>query len=81
MKAIHIKKVAPSERKGTRFKAMGLDLCVFTGQDNALNDEANACYAAQELVDRYNSANRKHYKLAGCGTLPDSTFAVLLAIK
>jgi hypothetical protein len=81
MKAIHVKKLPPSERKGTRFKAMGLDLCVITGQDHALTDEGNAAYAAQELLDRYNSANRRHFKLLGTGTLPDSTIAVLLAVK
>ncbi len=81
MKAIHVKKIAPSERKGTRFKAMGLDLCVFTGQDMILNDEANAAYAAQELLDRWNSANTRRYKIIGTGTLPDNTFAVLLAAK
>lgn len=81
MKAIHVKKIAPTERKGTRFKANGLDLCVITGQDMALTDEANAAYAAQELVDRWNSANTRHFRILGTGTLSDSTFAVLLAIK
>lgn len=81
MKAIHVKKIAPTERKGTRFKAMGLDLCVFTGQDHALNDEANAAYAAQELVDQYNAHAQRKVRIVGTGTLPDSTYAVLLAIK
>ena len=81
MRAIHVKKIAATERKGTRFKAMGLDLCVFTGQDHALTDEANAAYAAQALVDQYNAHAHRPMKLAGTGTLPDSTFAVLLATK
>ncbi len=81
MKAIHIRKLAATGRQGTRFKANGLDLCVVTGQDYDLTDEANAAYAAQELLDRYNSANRRHFKILGTGTLPDSTYAVLLAVK
>lgn len=81
MKAIHVKKLAPTARQGCRFKALGLDLCVHTGQDHALTDEANAAYAAQELVDNYNSRAKRPLHIVGTGTLPDSTFAVLLAIK
>lgn len=82
MKAIHVKQMSATETKGLRFKATGLDLCVVTGNDYNLTGEANAAYAAQELVDRHNLAHpNKALKITGTGTLPDNSYAVLLAIK
>lgn len=81
MKAIHVKTLSATGTKGLRYKASGLDLCVITPNDYNLNGEANAAYAAQELVDQYNARARRPVKIVGTGTLPDNTFAVLLAIK
>ena len=81
MKAIHVKTLSATETKGLRYKASGLDLCVVTSNDYNLNGEANAAYAAQELVDRYNARAQRKVHIVGTGTLPDNTYAVLLAIK
>lgn len=81
MKAIHVKVLPATGTKGLRYKASGLDLCVITPNDYNLNGEANAAYAAQELVDQYNSRAQYKVRIAGIGTLPDNTYAVLLAIK
>lgn len=81
MKAIHVKALAATTTKGLRYKASGLDLCVVTPNDYNLNGEANAAYAAQELVDRYNVHVRRPVKIVGTGTLPDNTYAVLLDNK
>lgn len=81
MKAIHVKTLSANGTKGLRYKASGLDLCVITPNDYNLNGEANAAYAAQELVDRYNAHARHPVKIVGTGTLPDNSYAVLLAIK
>ena len=81
MKAIHVKTMSATETKGMRFKAVGLDMCVVTSNDYSLNSEANAAYAAQELVDQYNSRASRPVKIVGTGTLPDNSYAVLLAIK
>lgn len=81
MKAIHVKTLSANGTKGLRYKASGLDLCVITPNDYNLNGEANASYAAQELVDRHNAHARHPVKIVGIGTLPDNTYAILLAIK
>jgi hypothetical protein len=81
MKAIHVKTLSATETKGLRFKAVGLDMCVVTSNDYSLNSEANAAYAAQELIDRYNSRAQYKMRILGIGTLPDNTYAVLLATK
>lgn len=81
MQAIHIKTLTPTVSKGLRFKASGLDLCVITPNDYSLNSEANAAYAAQELVDRYNARAQYKVRILGIGTLPDNTYAVLLDNK
>lgn len=81
MKAIHVKVLSATDTKGTRYKASGLDMCVVTSNDYSLNSEANAAYAAQELVDRYNARASRPVKIVGTGTLPDNSYAVLLAIK
>lgn len=81
MKAIHVKVLSATGTKGMRYKASGLDLCVVTSNDYNLNGEANAAYAAQELVDRYNARASRPVKIVGTGTLPDNSYAVLLAIK
>lgn len=81
MKAIHVKVLSATDTKGTRYKASGLDMCVVTSNDYSLNSEANAAYAAQELVDRYNARVSRPVKIVGTGTLPDNSYAVLLAIK
>lgn len=81
MKAIHVKVLSANGTKGMRYKASGLDMCVVTPNDYDLNGEANAAYAAQELVDRYNSRAQRKVRIIGTGTLPDNTYAVLLAIK
>lgn len=82
MKAIHVKPMSATETKPLRFKASGLDMCVVTPNDFALNGEANAAYAAQELVDRYNMQHpHKAVKLVGTGQLPDNTYAVLITRK
>nr|CAK6603983.1 unknown function [Klebsiella phage vB_Kpn_K9PH25C2] len=81
MKAIHVKTLSANGTKGLRYKASGLDLCVITPNDYDLNGEANAAYAAQELVDQYNTHARSPVKIVGTGTLPDNSYAVLLAIK
>lgn len=81
MKAIHVKVLSATGTKGMRYKASGLDLCVVTPNDYNLNGEANASYAAQELVDQYNARARRPVKIVGTGTLPDNSYAVLLAIK
>ena len=81
MKAIHVKVLSATDTKGLRYKASGLDLCVVTSNDYDLTGEANAAYAAQELVDQYNSRARYKIRIAGIGTLPDNTYAVLLTCK
>lgn len=81
MKAIHVKVLSATGTKGMRYKASGLDMCVVTSNDYNLNGEANAAYAAQELVDQYNAHARHPVKIVGTGTLPDNSYAVLLAIK
>ena len=81
MKAIHVKALAATTTKGLRYKASGLDMCVVTNNNYSLNSEANAAYAAQELVDQYNSRASRPVKIVGTGTLPDNSYAVLLAIK
>lgn len=81
MKAIHVKVLSATETKGLRYKAVGLDLCVVTSNDYSLNSEANAAYAAQELVDQYNSRAQYKVRIAGIGTLPDNSYAVLLDNK
>lgn len=81
MKAIHVKTLSATGTKGLRYKASGLDLCVVTPNDYNLNGEANAAYAAQELVDQYNARARRPVKIVGTGTLPDNSYAVLLSIK
>lgn len=81
MKAIHVKTLSATGTKGMRYKASGLDMCVVTPNDYNLNGEANAAYAAQELVDQYNARAQHKVRIVGTGTLPDNTFAVLLAIK
>ncbi len=81
MKAIHVKVLSATGTKGMRYKASGLDMCVVTSNDYDLNGEANAAYAAQELVDRYNARASRPVKIVGTGTLPDNSYAVLLAIK
>lgn len=81
MKAIHVKVLPATDTKGKRYKASGLDMCVVTPNDYDLNGEANAAYAAQELVDQYNARAQRKLRIAGTGTLPDNTYAVLLAIK
>lgn len=81
MKAIHVKVLSATGTKGMRYKASGLDMCVVTPNDYDLNGEANAAYAAQELVDSYNARASRPVKIVGTGTLPDNSYAVLLAIK
>lgn len=82
MNAIHIKALAPTQTKGMRFKAVGLDMCAITANDYNLNGEANAAAAAQELLDNYNMQNKSlQFKILGVGTLPDNTWAVLLTSK
>lgn len=81
MKAIHVKVLSATGTKGMRYKASGLDMCVVTSNDYNLNGEANAAYAAQELVDRYNARAQHKVRIVGTGTLPDNSYAVLLAIK
>ena len=81
MKAIHVKVLSATGTKGMRYKASGLDMCVVTSNDYNLTGEANAAYAAQELVDRYNARTSRPVKTVGTGTLPDNSYAVLLAIK
>lgn len=78
MQAIHVKVLAPTQSKGLRFKASGLDMCVVTPNNYSLNSEANA---AQELVDQYNSRAQWKVRIRGIGTLPDNTYAVLLDNK
>ena len=81
MQAIHIKVLAPTVSKCLRFKAVGLGMCAVTSNDYALNSEANAASAAQELLDNYNMQNQsKQFKIRGIGTLPDNTYAVLIAV-
>lgn len=81
MKAIHVKALPATETKGLRYKASGLDMCVVTSNDYSLNGEANAAYAAQELVDQYNSRAKWKVRILGIGTLPDNTWAVLIQSK
>lgn len=82
MKAIHVKILAATEKQPTRFKASGLNLCVVQPMQYDLNSEANAAYAAEELVTRYNAVHHTaKLKLVGTGELPDGSFAVLLAKK
>lgn len=81
MKAIHVKVLSATGTKGLRYKASGLDMCVVTSNDYDLTGEANAAYAAQELVDRYNARAQRKVRIVGTGTLPDNSYAVLLAIK
>ena len=81
MQAIHVKVLAPTVSKGLRFKAVGLGMCAVTSNDYSLNSEANAAYAAQELVDRYNSRAQYKVRILGIGTLPDNTYAALLDNK
>lgn len=81
MQAIHVKTMPPTATKGLRYKAVGLGMCVVTSNDYSLNSEANAAYAAQELVDRYNARAKYKVRIAGIGTLPDNTYAVLLDNK
>lgn len=81
MKAIHVKALSATETKGLRYKATGLNMCVVTSNDYSLNSEANAAYAAQELVDRYNAHARRPVKIVGTGMLPDNSYAVLIQAK
>ncbi|EFW7575558.1 hypothetical protein FHJ51_02850 [Shigella sonnei] len=81
MQAIHVKTLSATETKCRRYKAVGLDMCVVTPIDYKLSSEANAAYAAQELVDRYNSRAKWKVRILGIGTLPDNTWAVLLTCK
>lgn len=81
MRAIHVKVLSATETKGLRYKASGLDMCVVTSNDHSLNREANAAYAAQELVDQYNARSQYKVRILGIGTLPDNTYAVLLDNK
>ena len=81
MQAIHVKSLSATETKCRRYKAVGLDMCVVTPIDYRLNSEANAAYAAQELVDRYNARAKWKVRILGIGTLPDNTWAVLLDNK
>ena len=81
MQAIHVKTLAPTVSKGLRFKAVGLGMCAVTSNDYSLNSEANAAYAAQELVDQYNARAQYKVRILGIGTLPDNTYAVLLDNK
>ena len=81
MQAIHVKVLPATATKGTRFKASGLGMCVVTSNNYSLNSEANAAYAAQELVDQYNSRAQWKVRILGIGTLPDNTYAVLLGNK
>ena len=82
MHAIHIKTLAPTQSKGTRFKAVGLGMCAVTSNDYNLNGEANAAAAAQELLDNYNMQHKSlQFKIRGIGTLPDNTWAVILEAK
>ena len=82
MQAIHVKALAPTVSKGLRFKAVGLGMCAVTSNDYSLNSEANATYAAQELLDTYNmQCHSLQFKIRGIGTLPDNTWAVLLTCK
>ena len=78
MQAIHVKVLPATATKGTRFKASGLDMCVVTSNNYSLNSEANAAYAAQELVDQYNTQHKLQYRIQGVSTLPDGTYAVPL---
>lgn len=81
MKAIHVKVLSATGTKSLRYKASGLDMCVVTPNDYNLNGEANAAYAAQELVDQYNARAQWKVRIMGIGTLPDNTYAVLLDNK
>ena len=81
MQAIHVKALAPTVSKGLRFRAVGLGMCAVTSNDYSLNSEANAAYAAQELVDRHNARAQYKVRILGIGTLPDNTYAVLLDNK
>ncbi len=79
MHAIHVKPMSATETKGLRYKASGFGMCVVTSNDYNLNGEANAAYAAQQLIDNYNSKHRTAYfRIAGIGKLPDNTYAVLV---
>lgn len=78
MQAIHVKVMPATSTKGMRYKALGLGMCAITSNDYNLNGEANAAYAAQELLDNYNTQHKLQYKIQGVGTLPDGTYAVLL---
>lgn len=82
MQAIHVKTLAPTQSQSLRFKAVGLGLCAVTPNEFALDASGNAAAAAQSLLDTYNS-HKDHnikYRIAGVGTLPDNTHAVLLAV-
>ena len=81
MQAIHVKVLPATATKGLRYKAVGLGMCVVTPNNYSLNSEANAAYAAQELVDQYNSRAQWKVRILGIGTLPDNTYAVLLDTK
>lgn len=81
MQAIHVKALPATQSKGLRFRASGLDMCVVTSNNYSLNSEANAAYAAQELVDQYNARAQWKVRILGIGTLPDNTYAVLLDNK
>lgn len=81
MQAIHVKALAPTVSKCLRFKAVGLGMCAVTSNDYSLNSEANAAYAAQELVDQYNARAQYKVRILGIGTLPDNTWAVLIQSK
>ena len=78
MQAIHITTMAPTEKKGLRFKATGLGMCAITANDYNLNNEANAAAAVQALLDNYNSIHQVKYKTLGIGTLPNGTFCAVL---
>lgn len=78
MQAIQVTTLAPTEKKGLRFKATGLGMCAITANDYNLNNEANAAAAAQALLDNYNTQHAIKYKLLGVGTLPNGTWAALL---
>lgn len=82
MQAIHVKVMAPTMSRGTRFKAIGLNMCKVEDMDYALDAKANAMFAAQQLIDDYNMQQKdKQVKPLGIGTLPDNTYAVLLTYK
>ena len=80
MQAILVTPMAATVAKGKRYKATGFESCVVTAHDYELEGEANAAYAAQQLLDNYNSRPGTHtrYAIADTGTLPNGAWCVLL---